>query len=459
MQVVKIKPICYNIKKYMRIGDFMQKDFNFKTLLNLVIPTIFMMSFMSLYTIIDGAFVSKLVGTDALSAVNIAYPYMNFILGISVMLGSGGCALVMKKLGEGRETEAKKDFSLILIFAFLLSIFLSIFCLIFIDKILKILGTTDKLYYHTKNYLLYLIIFTMPTTLKFIVEQFLIASGKEKIALILSVSGGILNIILDYIFIAKFKLGAGGAGIATGIGYAIPALIGLIFFIKKDNMLHFTLPSKDFKVITNSCFNGSSEMISQISSGIITFLFNLVMLKYIGEDGVASITIVLYIQFLVTAVFLGYSMGIAPKISFYYGEKNDNMLKTIVSLSLKFIAIVSIIIYILIQIFSKNLIMFFTPENSPVFDITAKGLLIYSLSFLLVGFNIFLSSMFTAFSNGKISAIISFLKSLIFQSSFIVLLPIFLGVSGIWLAVVIGEVLGILISFSFYFKYKKIYKY
>lgn len=437
----------------------MQKDFNLKVLLKLVIPTIFMMSFLSLYTIIDGAFVSRLVGTDALSAVNIAYPYMNFILGVSIMLGCGGCALVMKKLGEGKEKEAKSYFSLIVCFGFIISIFIGVLALIFIESILKALGTTEELYYHTKTYLYYLIVFTTPTILKFIIEQFLVAIGKQKIALTLSVMGGVLNIILDYIFMAKLNFGVKGASIATGIGYAVPAIIGLFFFIKKDNLLHFQKPSKDFKVILKSCYNGSSEMVSQLSSGIITLLFNLVMLKYLGEDGVASITIVLYIQFLVTSVFLGYSIGISPKISFFYGEKNDFMLHKIISYSLKFILVSSLIIYMIIQILSKNLVCFFTPQDSPVFDITIKGLRLYSLSFLIVGFNIFISAVFTAFSNGKVSAIISFLKAFIFQSFSIIILPLFFGVSGIWIAVFVGEVLGIIVSIYFYKKYKDIYKY
>ena len=304
-----------------------------------------------------------------------------------------------------------------------------------------------------------MIIFATPNILKSIVEQFLIATNKSTTALILTLFGGILNIVLDYVFIVIFGWGIKGSAIATGLGYAIPTIIGLSFFIKKSNILHFTLPSKDFKVILNSCYNGSSEMVTQLSSGIVTFLFNVAMLKYIGEDGVASITIVLYIQFLVTAVFLGYSMGISPKISYFYGNKDENMTKDIIYFSLKFIAIVSIIIYVFILLFSPILVSFFTKKGTEVFNITINGLKLFSFSFLIVGFNIFTSAMFTAFSNGKISAIISFLKTLVFESGFIILLPLIIGATGIWFAVPIAELFAILICFYFFKKYKNIYKY
>ncbi len=437
----------------------MENKFKLSQIFKLVIPTILMMSFMSLYTIVDGAFVSRFVGTDALSAVNIAYPYVNFVLGISIMLGTGGCALVMKKVGEGKNDEAKKDFSLIISFALIFSIILCFFSVLFIEQILKLLGTTDSLYQYTKDYLFFAIIFVTPTILKFIVEQFLVAINKSKTALFLSVSGGILNIILDYVFIVLLDFGIKGAAIATGIGYAIPAIIGLSFFTNKSNLLCFKMPSKSPKVILKSCFNGCSEMVSQLSSGIITFLFNMVMLKYIGEDGVASITIVLYIQFLVTSVFLGYSIGISPKISFYYGNQDTNMLKNIISTSLKIIWTISIIIYFSILLASPLLVRFFAEPSTNVFDITIDGLKIYSFSFLMVGTNIFMSGMFTAFSNGKVSAIISLLKTLVFESSGIILIPMVLNVVGIWISVPIAEFLGILICIYFYKKYKHIYNY
>ena len=437
----------------------MSENFKLSQIVKITTPTILMMMFLSLYTMVDGAFVSNFVNTDALSGINIAFPYVNFLLGISIMLSSGGCALVMKKLGEDKEIEAKKDFSLIITFAFIISIIITVLSLVFIENLLKLLKAEGSLYHYAKDYLFYMILFATPTILKSIVEQFLIAINKPTIALILTLLGGILNIILDYVFIVTFNLGIKGAAIATGLGYAIPAIIGLSFFIKNTNLLHFMKPSKNIKVILASCYNGSSEMVTQLSSGIVTFLFNVAMLKYVGEAGVSSITIVLYIQFLVTAVFLGYSMGISPKISYFYGNKDSYMTKGIINFSLKFIAILSICIFIFILIASPVLVSFFARKGTDVFEITINGLKIFSFSFLIVGFNIFISAMFTAFSNGKISAIVSFSKTLIFESGFIIILPIFLDIKGIWLAVPIAECFALFICFLFYEKYKKIYKY
>ncbi|MDE6181861.1 MAG: polysaccharide biosynthesis C-terminal domain-containing protein, partial [Eubacteriales bacterium] len=320
------------------------RKFGLISILKLTIPSIIMMSFMSLYTMVDGAFVSRFVSTDALSATNIVFPFINFMIGISVMIASGGCALVMKKLGEGKEEEARKDFSLIITFALIISIAITILGIVFIDPIIRFLGSTDILYEYCKDYLFYMILFAVPTILKFIFEQFLIAINKAGLALTLSFFGGILNIILDYLFIGVLGFGIKGAAIATNLGYAIPALVGLIIFFSKKNVLYYEKPSKDFKVILKSCYNGCSEMISQVSNGIITFLFNLATLKLMGEDGVAAITVILYIQFLVSSVFIGYSMGIAPKISFYYGNEDKNMLKKIIGNSLKFIWGASILI-------------------------------------------------------------------------------------------------------------------
>ena len=437
----------------------MENKFKLSQIFKLVVPTILMMSFMSLYTIVDGAFVSRLIGTDALSAINIAYPFINIVLGISIMFGTGGCALVMKKVGEGKNDEAKKDFSLIVYFALIFSIILCVFSILFLEQILKLLGTTNSLYQYTKDYLFYMIIFVTPTILKFIMEQFLIATNRPKTALFLSVSGGILNIVLDYVFIAILNWGIKGAAIATGIGYSIPAIIGLLFFINNSSLLHFSLPSKSPKVILETCFNGSSEMVSQLSSGIVTFLFNIVTLKYIGEDGVASITIILYIQYLVTAVFLGYSIGISPRISFYYGNKDNAMLKRIISFSLKFVWTISVFICIAIVLASPFLVSFFTEPGTNVFNITIDGLKIYSFAFLFVGTNIFMSGMFTAFSNGKISALISFLKTLVFESLGIIIFPLILSIIGIWLAVPVADFLGVIVCIYLYKKYKSVYNY
>lgn len=434
-----------------------------KKIFKTVTPSIFMMILLSLYTIIDGAFVSNFVGTDALSAVNITYPYINFVIGISVMLGTGGCAIVMKQVGEGNEDDARRNFSLIISFALFISIIVTIISVIFIDNIIFFLGSTEDLYQLCYDYLFYSVLFITPTILKFIVEQFLVSINKSTIALILSIIGGISNVLLDYIFIVKLNLGIMGAALATGICYAVPAFLGLIFFISKRNVLYFCKPSLDYNVIINASYNGSSEMVSQLSNGIITFLFNIIILQYMGTNGVAAISIILYIQFMVLSTFFGYSIGICPTISYLYGKQDHDALKKVISISYKFLTGFSVTIYILIIIFDSFLVSLFVNSSTNVYDITIGALKLFSVEFLLVGVNVFTSNMFTAFSNGKVSVIISLFRS--FCEGFnIIIMPIifaFIGSAtlGIWLAIPIAQVISIFITIYFYKKYKSTYKY
>ncbi len=441
-------------------------NFNFWRVLKLVAPTISMMSFLSLYTVIDGTFIANFIGTDALSSSNIAFPFVNFLLGISIMLGSGGCAFVMKKVGEDKLDEARKAFSSIVLFAIAIGVVIMVVSSIFLDQIITMLGATENLHQYCKDYLFFFIVFTIPTILKFIMEQFLVAINKSSIALILTVLGGVLNILLDYIFIYLMGYGIEGASFATGLGYTIPSIIGIIIFMNKKHMLHFVNPfgssndnSTNIQTILKTCSNGSSEMITQLSNGLITFLYNYIMLKYLGEDGVASITIILYIQFLVSSIFMGYSVGIAPQISFFYGNKDTQVLKKIISISFIFITISSIVMYGLSIVLADILVGWFAEPGTGVFDITLDGLKKYSLAFLLMGFPIFISAMFTAFSNGKVSAFISFSKTLIFQSIGIISFPFLFGAKSVWYAVLMAQILGCLLCLYFYKKYKTIYQY
>ncbi|MFI3230172.1 MAG: MATE family efflux transporter [bacterium] len=450
-------------------------NFNFWRVLKLVAPTISMMSFLSLYTVIDGTFIANFVGTDALSSSNIAFPFVNFLLGISIMLGSGGCAFVMKKVGEDKLEEARKAFSTIVLFAIAIGVVIMVVSSIFLDDIIIMLGATENLHQYCKDYLFFFIVFTIPTILKFIMEQFLVAINKSGIALILTILGGILNILLDYIFIYLMGYGIEGASFATGLGYTIPSIIGIIIFMNKKHMLHFVNPfsssgsgsdnnnssnaDTNIQTILKTCSNGSSEMITQLSNGLITFLYNYIMLKYLGEDGVASITIILYIQFLVSSIFMGYSVGIAPQISFFYGNKDTQILKKIISISFIFITLSSLIMYGLSIVLADILVGWFAEPNTGVFDITLDGLKKYSLAFLFMGFPIFISAMFTAFSNGKVSAFISFSKTLIFQSIGIISFPFLFGATSVWYAVLMAQILGCMLCLYFYKKYKAIYQY
>ncbi|MGL5329868.1 MAG: MATE family efflux transporter [Peptostreptococcaceae bacterium] len=435
------------------------KSFSFSSLIKFTMPSIVMLVFMSLYTIVDGIFVSRFVNTDALSAVNIMYPFINVVIAVGVMLASGSSAVIAKKLGEGKEEEAKENFTLIIIVGLLIGIVISILGFIFSEELIYTLGSTKELYEYCKDYHLASLIFIPAFIINLLYQLLTITAGKPNIGLMLTLIGGISNMVLDYVFIVPMNMGIAGAAYATGMGNLIPAILGTIYFFMKKSSLYFVKPKIDFKVILQTCYNGSSEMVTNLSSGITTMLYNIVMLNLLGSDGVAAITIVLYGQFLITSAFIGFSSGVAPIISYNYGDKNEKELKKVIRYSFIFIAISSVVLFIIAKLSSGVIVGMFAPKDSNVFEIGYNGFNIFALSFLVVGFNIFTSSMFTAFSNGKISATVSFLRSFLFISSGIIMLPKILGTDGVWLAMPIAEILALSVSIIFINKYKNVYGY
>lgn len=435
------------------------KSFSFSSLIKFTIPSIVMLVFISLYTIVDGVFVSRFVNTDALSAVNIVYPFINIVIAVAVMLATGGSAVIAKKLGENKSREAKENFTLIVLIGFTLGILISLIGFAFSNQILNILGSTEDLYKYCIDYFLGLLIFLPAFIVNLLFQYLTMTAGKPKVGLILTIIGGLTNMVLDYVFIVPMNMGISGAAIATGIGNLIPAVLGTIYFMKKKSTIYFVEPKFDLKVILKACSNGSSEMVTNLSTGVTTMLFNLSMMNLLGSDGVAAITIVLYGEFLINSAYIGFSSGVAPIISYNYGNDNKSELKKIVKYSIRFILMSSVTLFIISVLFAPNIVGIFSPKGTTVFDIGYKGFSIFSLSFLVTGINIFSSAMFTAFSNGKISAAISFLRTFVFIISGILILPRFLGVNGVWLAVPMAEALSMLISITFIYKYKNVYGY
>ena len=431
----------------------------FLSLIKLTLPTVIMMIFFSLYTIIDGIFVSNLVSSNALSSINIVFPIINLLIGIGVMFATGGSAIVAKTMGEGNNKKARENFSIITLSALICSLIIAVISILFIKNIILALGSTEVLYNDCYSYLLIMLIFTPCIILKMYFDYFLITAGVAKLGLISSVVGGIINVVLDYIFMAKFNMGVSGAAIATCLGYAIPSLVGILYFFNKNNLLHFVKPKFDFKVIKDSCINGSSEMVTQLSSAITTFVYNIVMINLLGEDGVAAITIILYIQFLLCSVYLGFTSGASPCISYNYGAKNNNQLRCLVKNSFLIVFLFSIASFLISRLSSEFLISAFTSKGSDVFNISLNGFNIFSFSFLLTGFNIFITGMFTAFSNGKISAMLSLMRTLILFIIGIILLPNLVGINGVWLVVPFSEIITILLGAFYVYKYKEKYMY
>lgn len=437
----------------------LEKKVTMTSLIRYTLPTVIMMMFFSLYTIVDGMFISKFVGANALSATNIVYPVINILIGIGVMFATGGSAIVATTMGENKNEEAREHFTLITISAIVIGLVVEIICIIFMKDIIYALGSTESLYYNCKEYLFFMMIFTPFIILKLYFDYFLVTAGAPNLGLISSVAGGILNIVLDYVFIVQFNLGVRGAALATCIGYVLPSLVGIIYFFNKKNVLHFVKPKFNFNVVLKSCSNGISEMVTQISSAVTTFLFNIVMIKFLGEDGVASITIILYMQFLLNAAYIGFTSGVSPRISYNYGKQDEHQVRKLFKYSIIIIAIFGVTTFIMSRTMSEMLISLFAQKGSSLFDISLNGFMIFSIAFLVAGINIFGSGMFTAFSNGKISGMLSFLRTFAFFLMGIMILPRIMGVNGVWFVVPFAEICTMIVSFVFMYKYKKEYLY
>lgn len=425
------------------------KKFNLLSLLKFTVPAIIMMLFMSLYTIVDGIFISRLIGTTALSGLNIVYPFISFIHAVAIMFAAGGSAIIAKKMGEGRDEEARNTFSLIVYTGIFIGICISVFGNVFINEIVRFLGASPVLEKYSYDYLRVIISFTPFFILQILFQTFFITAGRPELGLRMTIVSGITNAILDYIFMKTFGMGMTGAALATVSGYFIISMFGIVYFLKKRNNLYFIKVKMKWEIIKESCINGSSEMVTDISSGVVTFLFNIVMMKYMGEKGVAAITIILYSQFVFIAVYLGFSMGTAPIISYNYGNQNKKQLKRIFNICSKLIIGSSVGVFLLSLIFAKYIVGFFAPEGTEVYIIARKGFSLFAIAYIFAGYNIFSSSLFTALSNGKISAVISFMRTLVFIVLGIFFLPMMFKVNGIWLAVPFAEILSILVSLYF----------
>lgn len=447
-------------KKVKKIDNHLGQEFNVFSLLKFVAPTIIMLIFMSLYQMVDGIFVSKYVGENALSALNIVYPVPSIMIAVSIMLATGGSAIIARNMGEGKEREAKENFSFIVVTGAVLGIGFLILGLVFIEPLICLLGATPALYSYCYEYLLILIISAPLAVFQMLFQNFFVTAGKPQLGLSLTILGGVSNIVLDYVFIRTCEFGVSGAALATAIGYSIPGLFGLFYFaLNRKGTLYFVKPVFRTKVLIRCCTNGSSEMVNNLAIAITTFLFNVLMLKYAGEAGVAAITIVLYAQFFMTSAFMGFSSGIAPIVSYKYGSGDASQLKKIFKISICLITAASIFVFAAAERWADPLILVFTPADSSVFEITKHGFSIFAFSFLFTGINIFASALFTAFSNGIISAVLSLLRTFLFLVACLLFLPFIWGVDGIWAAVPIAEALAFFISVYYLIKYRKVYKY
>lgn len=442
------------------MDNTLAKKFTFTSLLSFAIPNIIMMISLSMYIIIDGMFVSRLIGTTALSAVNMFYPAICFEMAIAIMIATGGSAMVARKMGEGKQKEAQNNLSFLIVIELLIGISIAIFGNLFTANIISFLGASSTQAPLSITYAKIIFAFAPAFFLQTAFQTFFVTAGKPTLGLVVTILAGVTNIILDYIFMAPLNMGVAGAAVATGIGYCIPAIVGILFFLtSKNNALHFVRPKFDSRVLLQSCTNGSSEMVTNLANAATTFLFNYTLLQFYGENGVASITIILYFQYIFTALYFGYSNGIAPILSYKFGNDDKMQLKSIFKNSILFLIISSIVANILIHITVTRALTIFTPANSDVYNIALHGFNIYSLAFIIMGLGIFSSSMFTAFSDGKTSAIISFSRTFIFIIGAVLILPMIFGEIGVWIAVPIAEILGFIIALFYLVANRKRFSY
>ena len=380
------------------------KPVTLRNILKFAVPTIAMSVFMSFYTMVDGLFVSNLIGTSALSAINLTAPVIQVVTAISTMLATGGSAVIMKKMGEQKQKEAQEDFTFLILVNVVVGLVMTILGYSLMKTIFGSMGLSPEVAGYCTSYLGRYLLFTIPILLMNNFTLYMIASEKATLSLICSVAGGVLNIVLDYVLIGLLDMGISGAAIATGLGYSVTAVAGLFVFSRKKSLLHFTKPAFRFKVLASAATNGCSEMATALVTGIITMMFNWTMLHYVGEDGVAAVTIIMYVLMFASSLYTGYSYGVAPMLSYYYGEKNHEKLKKLVSTSLKVIAVISLVTVAASFAATKPLVSVFARPDNPVYDLAVTGNRICTLALFFIGFNIFASGMFTALSNGIISA-------------------------------------------------------
>lgn len=434
--------------------------FTYKKLIKFTLPTIIMMIFSSIYGVVDGIFISNVVGNDAFAAVNLIWPAIMIFASLGYMFGTGGSALVSKVLGEGDKEKANKYFSMIMYIEIIVGIVLSVIGIIFIEPLARLLGATKELMPYCVIYGRIILIGLTAFLVQDSIQSFVIVAEKPKFGLYISIVCGVCNMILDYVLMYVFKMGIHGAALATVISQFIGAGVPLIYFARENNsLLRFTKVKFELKPIIKSCTNGSSEMVSCLSRSLVDVLYNFQLMKYAGPDGVSSYGIIMYVGFIFIGVYLGYSIGTAPIIGYNYGSQNEKELKNVLKRSIKILGVSAIVLTGLAEILAKPLANIFVSYDKELLEMTINAIRLYSISYVISWINIYASSFFTALNNGLASAIISFLRTFIFQIAMIYILPVFWGLDGIWLAVVLAELLSLIASIGIFIKNKDKYRY
>lgn len=438
----------------------LSEHFSYSKLLRFVFPSIVMMIFTSIYGVVDGIFVSNYVGKTPFAAINLIMPFLMLFGAVGFMFGTGGSALVAVTLGEGKRARANELFSMMIYITVISGLIFSFIGLILLEPIAVWLGAEGEMLNNCVLYGKFLLPALAPFMVQNVFQSFFVTAEKPHLGLAVTVVAGVTNIVLDALFVAVLSWGLVGAAVATAISQITGAVIPLIYFgLPNKSLLRLTKARFDGKAFLKACTNGSSELMSNLSLSLVNMLYNFQLMRFAGENGVAAYGVIMYVNFIFIGVFFGYAVGSAPVIGYHYGAGNQEELQNLFRKSIRIIMTISIVMMLGAEVLAKPLSMIFVSYDKELLDMTTRGFMIYSVSFLFMGFNIFGSSFFTALNNGLISALISFLRALLFQVVALLLLPIFLELDGIWWAISVAELLALVVTIVCFVKMRKRYHY
>ena len=434
--------------------------FTIRKLLRFVLPSIVMMVFTSIYGVVDGLFVSNFVGKTPFAAINLVMPFLMILGGFGFMIGTGGSALVAKTMGAGDDETADRYFSMLIKLTLGFGLVLTILGVALMEPISRLLGATDAMLADCVRYGRVVLAFNAAFMLQNVFQAFLITAEKPKLGLYATVAAGVTNMVLDALFIAGFGWGVEGAALATGLSQCVGGVFPLIYFARPNtSRLRLVRAKIEWKAMGQACFNGASELMSNISGSLVSMLYNFQLLRFAGENGVAAYGVLMYVQFIFIAIYVGYAVGSAPIVSFHFGAENHAELRSMLKKSATLTAAEGVILTIAAYLLAEPLAKVFVGYDAELLQMTAHAFRLFSLTFLISGFNIYISSFFTALNNGAISAAVSFLRTLVFQMLAVLILPNLFGVDGIWWSIAAAEIPAFAVSLAFLFGKREKYHY
>ena len=434
--------------------------FTYGKLLRFTLPSIAMMIFTSIYGVVDGIFVSNFAGKTPFAAINLIMPYLMILGTIGFMVGTGGTALISKTLGMGDREKANEIFSMLTAVCIIGGIVATAVAMVLLRPVAHLLGAEGEMLQDCVIYGMIVLPASTAYILQFAFQSFCVTAEKANLSLGMTVASGVCNIALDALFVVVFRWGMVGAAVATAIAQVVGAVIPLVYFARPNkSLLRLGKFCFDGKVLLQTCTNGSSELMTNLSLSVVSILYNLQLIHYAGEDGIAAYGVIMYVNLFFLSVFIGFSIGTAPLIGFNFGADNRKELKNLLRKSLVVLGVSSVLMLVSALVLAKPLSQIFVGYDQSLMDMTIRGFMIYSLSFLLCGYNIFGSSLFTALNNGLISALISFVRTLLCQIVAVMTLPLIFGLDGIWASVVAAEVTALMLTTFFVLKYRKRYHY